>query len=88
MSPAEWNDTSRRVLQMVRRTADVADPAVLIVLNGSLDVVDAALPESHVGWELVWDSSWEHPDQHLEPFDDPGTELEPLSMRLYVEGAR
>ncbi|MGP7959982.1 glycogen debranching protein GlgX [Sanguibacter sp. A247] len=87
MTSAEWNDTSRRVLQMVRRTADAQDPAVRIVLNGSLDVVDTVAPEDHVAWELVWDSSWEHPDERFEPAEDLGSSLEPLSMRLYVEAS-
>ena len=87
MTPAEWHDPTHRVLQMVRRTPDASDPAVLVVLNGALDVADVTLAEDHVGWELAWDSSWEHPDQRFEPFEEPGTTLEPLSMRLYVEGA-
>ncbi|PFG37720.1 glycogen operon protein [Flavimobilis soli] len=81
-----WNDTCTRSLQMIRRTADAADPAVLVALNGSLDPVPLTLPADET-WELVWDSTWENPVERLSPDDEDDPELEPLSIRMYVSKA-
>jgi len=75
------------------------------VVNGALDTVEAALaavpgrapveaagPGTGAGWELAWDSDWEHPAQgepaSAGPHDaagPPGTALlEPLSLQVYL----
>ncbi|WP_265521943.1 glycogen debranching protein GlgX [Oerskovia flava] len=88
-----WHDPATRTLQMIR-TAPVAGARdVLVVLNGSLDAVPATLANARsepVGWELVWDSNWEHPDDressngdlHVQAGDE--VQLEPLSVHVYT----
>ena len=81
-----WNDSCLRSLQMIRRTADPDDRAVLLALNGSLEPVPLTLP-SDEAWELVWDSTWENPVERLSLDDEDDPELEPLSIRMYVSKA-
>ncbi|MFC8923945.1 glycogen debranching protein GlgX [Cellulosimicrobium sp. NPDC057127] len=94
---AAWHDPRVRTLQMLR-TAPVAGARdVLVVLAGGLDPVDVTLPglraaagEGAEEWALAWDSTWEHPGEHVEADGDglgrPGdvAALEPLSLRVYV----
>ncbi|KAE8763545.1 glycogen debranching protein GlgX [Georgenia thermotolerans] len=97
MTPQQWHDPHHRVLQMLRSGFRFGDADALLVLNGSLDQQEVALPHGRgCDYELVWDSSWERPDfsrlsSDSEPFSlvaSPGerVELEALSMRLYLTG--
>lgn len=84
-----WHDPHERTVQMVRRGTTAGDPAVLLVINGSLRDVDVELAESNdLNWELLWDSHWANPAQR----DELGiTELHhrrttagALTVRLYA----
>lgn len=92
-----WHDPHLRTLQMLRTARETGARDVLVVLAGSLDPVEVTLPGARAAagdpaehWELVWDSTWEHPDDldrangegTAEPGDVVG--LEPLSLRVYV----
>src|SRR5690606_9470679 len=62
MEPDMWNESCRRVLQMLRPGPTAGDADVLLVVNGGLDDAHVTLPErdgdGDAPWELVWDSSW------------------------------
>jgi glycogen operon protein len=88
-----WHDAGVRTLQMVRTAPDGS--SALLVLNGSLDLVDVTVAggvRAGGRWEMVWDSAWENPDEpdgavlngggHPAPGDH--TVLEPLSLRVYT----
>ncbi|NTW41072.1 MAG: glycogen debranching protein GlgX [Cellulomonadaceae bacterium] len=89
-----WHDTNVRTLQMVRTAADGS--SVLLVLNGALDMVEVTVPAGPGPlWELVWDSTAEHPDDLTAPdgpahngglHPAPGTAVvvDALSMRVYA----
>lgn len=83
LSVEQWNDPSTRCLQMVRRTPDVDEPAVLLALNGTLEPVGLLLP-ANATWRLVWDSTWENPDERHAADPDDDAALDPLSLRLYA----
>ncbi len=98
MTPQQWHDPHPRVLQMLRSGLRFGDGDALLVLNGSLDQQEVALPRGRGrDYELVWDSAWERPDfsrmsSDSEPLSlvaSPGerVELEALSMRLYLTDA-
>jgi len=91
---ARWLDPAVRTLQMVRTAPDGG--AALLVVNGALDPVDVVLaPGTRTSWHLVWDSLAERPEDVGSPGGNgavdlvaaPGdrTQLEPLSMRLYLQ---
>jgi len=77
---------------------DAGEPAAaprdaLVVANGSLEVVRVVVAPGATGaWELVWDSTWEHPDElsiaaingALHPVAGDPIPLDPLSLRLYL----
>ncbi|WP_135850601.1 glycogen debranching protein GlgX [Serinibacter arcticus] len=100
-----WHDPHRRVLQMRRAAGAAVDPRsldgvatdggrdLLVVVNGALNDVEVALAPSRTdGWSLVWDSSWDHPDEIAEAETagvvdlDAGTvvEVDALSVRYYL----
>jgi len=84
-----WHDATLRTFQMARATAD--GDAVLLVVNGSLDLADVKLAGTGP-WELAWDSVWDTPDEArdaaigggLHPAPGEHVMLESLSMRVYV----
>ncbi|WP_043346745.1 glycogen debranching protein GlgX [Beutenbergia cavernae] len=103
-----WHDPARRLLQMRRSGRSLPDPLsgaepaepaapaprdVLVVLNGALEQDDVVLAPARTGWELVWDSTWEHPGELatsaingvLHPADGSIVPLDALSMRIYLE---
>nr|WP_227422968.1 glycogen debranching protein GlgX [Pengzhenrongella sicca] len=92
-----WHDPAVRTLQMLRSVpADAAGPAqsaVLVVINGALDVVDVALADDRpTEWELAWDSTWEEPGERAAAAIGGGlhaasgaiASLEALSLRVYL----
>lgn len=89
---ARWHDASIRTLQMLRWDEATAS-GVLLVVNGALDVAKVVLAADRPGtWELLWDSTWEHPDERATtainnglhtPAGDPVV-VEPLSLRVYL----
>lgn len=82
----DWHNSSIRSLQMVRNSPRAGERAVLMVINGSLDPVDVALAQGDAhAWELIWDSTWEHPDEQVEfgGTIEATTQLEPLTTRVY-----
>ena len=100
-----WHNPYRRVLQMRRdglaaahpRSAEAVTPEhsrdLLVVINGALNDVDVTLAPSRTdGWELVWDSVWEHPGELseaavagvLHPAAGDVVAVEPLSIRFYL----
>ncbi len=96
---AHWHDSAVRTLQMLRTAAGrgddpgPADRDALVVANGSLEVVDVVVAPGATGtWELVWDSTWEHPGElsiaaingALHPATGDQIPLDPLSLRLYL----
>ncbi|GHG56910.1 glycogen operon protein GlgX homolog [Flavimobilis marinus] len=82
-SDADWHDTSHRAIQMLRRSDGPEDPAVLLAVNGALDALEVT-PAAGLRWELLWDSTWEHPDERFAAGDDAPATMEPLSVRLYA----
>ncbi|HQY32873.1 MAG TPA: glycogen debranching protein GlgX [Actinotalea sp.] len=90
----QWHDPAVRTLQMVRTAPDGSQ--VLMVINGKLDPVEVTLPEGPTRrWELLWDSTCEHPDEITAPGSPltnggghpaPGSRMtvEPLTLRVYV----
>ncbi|MFD1507472.1 glycogen debranching protein GlgX [Georgenia yuyongxinii] len=95
MAAHQWHDPHHRVLQMLRSGRPAGDGDALVVLNGSLDQCEVALPPGRGrDYELVWDSAWERPQfsrasSESEPMSmlaspGEGVELEALSMRLYL----
>jgi len=89
MSPGDWHDSHVRVLQMLRSGRPFGDSDLLLVLNGSLADQTVTAPRgAGVTYELVWDSSWEHPPQDPTPAERlaPGatTEMAGLSLRVYL----
>ncbi|MGO1317148.1 MAG: glycogen debranching protein GlgX, partial [Cellulomonadaceae bacterium] len=85
-----WHDPHERALQMLRRCPDPEEPAVLLVINGSLDALEVTLADQdRESWVLLWDSTWEHPDARFTSTEDdePGVTIEPLSLRLYASSA-
>jgi len=93
MDHARWHDPAVRVLQMMRTVPDGAGRDALLVVNGVLDLAEVTVaPGSTGAWELVWDSTWEHPADATSSdtngsarpeAGDPIT-LDPLSLRLYL----
>ena len=62
LTDSEWHDPAVKTLQMVRNCPTPGGSPVMVMLNGSLDQVEVTLAETHThSWELVWDSTWEHP---------------------------
>lgn len=90
VSHEQWHDPDVRVLQMLRTASEPGDRDALVVLNGALQVADVTVPAGGTGtWELVWDSTWEHPDQRDHngngaPSAGDDVVLEPLALRLYL----
>ena len=80
-----WHDPHMRVLQMQRSGRPAGDVDALVVLNGSLSLVEVTLPPGRPGARrvLVWDSAWETPRVPV-PAGGGRTAVEPLSMRLYL----
>lgn len=92
LTTAQWHDPAVRTLQMVRTAQDGS--AVLLVVNGALDPQDVVLADGPASWELVWDSTAEHPDELFGPEGPPVegnghtvpgavARVEPLSLRVY-----
>jgi glycogen operon protein len=63
-SGADWDNPGFRAVQMLRHSDNPSVRDALMVINGNLEMADAALPAGKAGqrWELVWDSTWDHPD--------------------------
>ena len=87
-----WHDPEIRTLQMVRASRD-GSSTVMLVINGALDPVDVVLADDRPSvWELVWDSTWEHPDERsaaaigglLHPSSGDSVVIEGLSLRVYI----
>ncbi|WP_098470395.1 glycogen debranching protein GlgX [Serinibacter salmoneus] len=106
MSGSAWHNPHRRVLQMRRASGAAAHPRsmdadgleqardALVMINGALNEVDTVIaPSRGGGWELVWDSVWESPEElrdaaiatAVHPRPGERVTLEPLSMRIYLE---
>ncbi|OIQ88253.1 glycogen debranching enzyme [mine drainage metagenome] len=98
-----WHDPHVRTMQMLRSAParpsrpvrpDDPESAVLLVVNGSLDEADVVLADERpTTWELVWDSTWEHPAERDAAVASNGgiaaangtvVTVEPLSVRVYV----
>ena len=88
-----WHDRGNRVLQMLRSGAPFGDADALIVLNGSLDQLEVELAIGRErGYNLMWDSAWEHPREvraqailsGVRVLPGERIEMDPLSMRLYL----
>jgi glycogen operon protein len=93
MEPATWNQTCRRVLQMLRPGPAAGDADVLLVINGNLDDAHVTLPPradtNSAPWQLVWDSSWDFP---FVPEDEAGPRttvtLDALSLQVLLSPGR
>jgi glycogen operon protein len=94
-SPNEWHDPSFRLVQMLRHSPSLAARDALVIINGALDGTNCVLAPAKPGaiWELVWDSSWDQPDDRLlsdgleGPLEAQGGQSVPvhlLSLRLYL----
>ncbi|NLF03696.1 MAG: glycogen debranching protein GlgX [Actinomycetales bacterium] len=90
---AQWHDPAVHVLQMLRTVPDGEGRDALLVGNGALDLAEVIVAPGATGaWELVWDSTWEHPsdasssDNNGSAHPEAGDEitLDPLSLRLYL----
>jgi glycogen operon protein len=90
-----WHDPAFREVQMLRHSPSLAARDALVLINGDLDGHDCRLAPAKPGtnWELIWDSSWDQPDDRdvsdgLEgPLEADGGKVVPvhlLSVRLYL----
>jgi len=64
MDRTAWDETGRRVIQMLRPGPGPEDDDVLLVLNGGLGSLEVKLPAPLPGagpWRKVWSSAWETP---------------------------
>jgi glycogen operon protein len=93
MKSDDWDDVSRRRVQMLRPGPGPEDADVLVVINGTLDVLGFTLPavlDGALRWEQVWSSDWEGPkDPSGEiltflPGDKPAVKIEPLTVQVYI----
>ncbi|MDR1442939.1 MAG: glycogen debranching protein GlgX [Bifidobacteriaceae bacterium] len=96
--PGQWHDPSFRKVQMLRHSESFAARDALVLINGDLEAHDCRLAPSKPGtiWELIWDSSWDQPDDRAVsdgmegPFGVAGGEVVPvhiMSVRLYLSKA-
>ncbi|GMA40464.1 glycogen debranching protein GlgX [Mobilicoccus caccae] len=94
MTAASWEDPRCRVLQMQLIGDDVGAPSLLMVLQGkatSEDVRLPPLPSAGGSYTLLWDSSWERPEDGRDvgtaPIT-PGTtvHLTSATLQLYEVG--
>ncbi|NNG39361.1 glycogen debranching protein GlgX [Flexivirga sp. ID2601S] len=65
MTADKWNDGSTRTVQVVFDGTDVQDDRLLLVLHGAAHDGPVRLPKQTgvTRWDLVWDSSYDRPDQ-------------------------
>jgi glycogen operon protein len=95
VNPGHWNDPYFRRVQMLRHSPKFTARDALVLFNGDLESQDCVLAPAKPGtkWELVWDSSWGHPedkslaDGQEGPDSAPGGATVPcllLSTRLYL----
>ncbi|WP_265444837.1 glycogen debranching protein GlgX [Flexivirga meconopsidis] len=65
MTADKWNDGSTRTVQVVFDGTDVQDDRLLLVLHGAAHDGPVRLPEQTgvTTWDLVWESSYDRPDQ-------------------------
>jgi len=96
VSHERWHQPDFRAVQMLRHSPELTLHDALVLINGNLDNTDAVLPLAKQGrhWELIWDSTWEHPDERTYADSGegpavvaPGADAVPvhlLSTRLYL----
>lgn len=66
MTWESWEDPHSRTLQMLLLGEDVQGDSLLIVMQGDQDDTTVRLPrfeDRERGYELLWDSSWERPQE-------------------------
>jgi glycogen operon protein len=95
VTPEQWNDPQMRVVQMLRAGPAAGDRDALAIINGRLDPVVCSIPPGRPGsrFELVWDSSWERPEDRGDGSNDRGlspilsgntVHVDGLTVRLYL----
>lgn len=70
MTWESWEDPHSRTLQMLLLGEDVQGDSLLIVMQGDQDDTTVRLPrfeDQERGYELLWDSSWERPQEEPGP---------------------
>jgi len=85
----QWDDSSFRTLQMLRRGPAPGDRDALLVINGRAEPASVMLapPPPGLTWELVGDSAKPTPEETPAGPTAPEITLSPLSLRLFLSTA-
>ncbi len=84
MTAHGWADPATRTVSMLIDGSDLATASMLVLCHGGAEPAKVALPTPPAAYELLWDSTWERPQdpQRALPAAGP-TLVEAASMRIY-----
>ncbi|MEJ5944824.1 glycogen debranching protein GlgX [Pseudokineococcus basanitobsidens] len=88
MSEERWHEVQLRTLQMVHHGGPTGGRSLLVVLHSGAGSTPVRLPAEPwaLGWDLLWDSTCERPEDVPPAACAPGevVEVGPTSMRVYA----
>lgn len=86
MTSADWEDPGCRVVQMLLIGSDLDARSLLLVFQGFNENAHVTLPpvDEGLAFELLWDSSWEHPGRGGRVGGAHTVDIHPSTMQVYL----